>query len=386
MVTKTGKSRVVLITRNFPPLVGGMEKLNFHIAQELSTDYPVHVIGPTGADSFISANQKISTCPSSIGGFLICATLKVCLLALTSLGDRSKKPTTILSGSGVSAPMAWLLARLTRCRFGVYLHGLDIIAESIVYRRLFLPLIQKADFWVVNSSATRSRAIELGIPESKISVVHPGVTLPTITLSSAEISTWKQRKGIPDGPLLLSVGRLTRRKGLKEFILHSLPLIVEDHPDTKLLIVGSEPKNALLGNGVGQDALMEAGRIAGVADHLFFAGSVSDRDLMFLFNCADAHVFPIIPTRGDMEGFGMVATEAAANGLPTVAFAEGGVVDAISDGVSGFLIPPGDYPQFASSTARILSDKSLLPREKTIAFARTFAWPIFGEKIRNLII
>jgi phosphatidylinositol alpha-1,6-mannosyltransferase len=98
-------------------------------------------------------------------------------------------------------------------------------------------------------------------------------------------------------------------------------------------------------------------------------------------------VFPVKDIPGDVEGFGMVALEAAAHGLPTVAFGAGGVPDAVADGVSGSLVPAGDYPQMAACIDRYLAgDWGSVSPASCVAFAEDFAWPGYGERLRSLIL
>ena len=88
-------------------------------------------------------------------------------------------------------------------------------------------------------------------------------------------------------------------------------------------------------------------------------------------------MFPVRELPGDPEGFGMVAVEAAAHGLPTVAFATGGIVDAVDNGRSGHLVASGDYPGFAVAVSQTLAQRDAL-RDTCIDFAQGFAWPAFG--------
>ena len=78
----------------------------------------------------------------------------------------------------------------------------------------------------------------------------------------------------------------------------------------------------------------------------------------------------------------MVAIEAAAHGLPTVAFATGGIVDAVAQGVSGMLVAPGDYEGLCDAAISMLSDAEGAWRDSAQAFARDFAWPCFGASLR----
>ena len=80
----------------------------------------------------------------------------------------------------------------------------------------------------------------------------------------------------------------------------------------------------------------------------------------------------------------MVAIEAAAHGLPTVAFAVGGVPDAVCDGMSGTLVPKNDYARFAKSVNGWLGRRVEPKLRRQVAeFAERFDWRHFGQQIRE---
>jgi phosphatidylinositol alpha-1,6-mannosyltransferase len=86
----------------------------------------------------------------------------------------------------------------------------------------------------------------------------------------------------------------------------------------------------------------------------------------------------------------MVAIEAAAHGLPTVAFDIGGVADAIADGRSGWLVPAGDYAGYIQRVIQVLdTGRSAAVEAACRSFAEAFAWSSFGSKmtaaLRHLI-
>lgn len=141
---------------------------------------------------------------------------------------------------------------------------------------------------------------------------------------------------------------MSKRKGLTEFLEKAWPRVVALQPDAMLLVVGDSPDNALLQDPKGAERLTNAiERCA--KDTVRFLGAVDDDVLWNCYAAADALVFPLVRVKGDVEGFGMVAIEAAASGTPTVAFPVGGVVDAVADGVNGLLAPEGDYEAFADA-------------------------------------
>ena len=93
-------------------------------------------------------------------------------------------------------------------------------------------------------------------------------------------------------------------------------------------------------------------------------------------------MFPLIDTPGDVEGFGMVAVEAAAHGTPTVAFDCGGVGDAVVDGENGLLVPAGDYAGFNDATLQLLQNSS---RDRARQFAAQFSWENYGSQFQSCI-
>lgn len=369
--------KLLLITRNFPPLWGGMERLNWHIADELAREYEVTVVGPAGAAVHAPAGVRVIEVPlRPLWRFLLLAAWRALRAA------RRSRPAVVLAGSGLTAPMVWLAARLSGTRCIAYVHGLDVIATHPIYRLGWRPFLRRMDRIIANSRHTAALAQGAGVDSGRIAVVHPGVTLPTLDPQAR--ARFRARHGLGEVPLLLSVGRLTARKGLAEFVANALPAIVRQHADAMLVVIGGEPADALHGGSTGGAASAQAtAATTGLQDHLRFLGSATDAELSEAYQASDVLVFPVLDLPGDVEGFGMVAVEAAAHGLPTVAYATGGVVDAVAEEESGSLIPPDDAEGFAAAVLRLLAQP--LPVERVRSFAERFAWPRFGVAIRRIL-
>jgi phosphatidylinositol alpha-1,6-mannosyltransferase len=224
-----------------------------------------------------------------------------------------------------------------------------------------------------------------GVPAGSIEILHPGTSMPDLGPDAGP--AFRRERGLGEGGLLLSVGRLTRRKGLAEFVANAMPVILAARPDTRLLVIGGEAADALHGaRGEEQARIESIARAAGVAHALRFLGRCAEADLAAAYQAADCHVFPVLDTPGDVEGFGMVALESAAHGLPTVAFAVGGVPDAVDPARSGALVAAGDYRAFAREALRFLQpDARAGFAEGSRAFAAALAWPRFGERLRALV-
>lgn len=367
---------VLHVTRNFPPLWGGMERLNWHLAHELRRHASMHVVAPQGAAALAPEGVAIVEAPlAPLSRFL--AGALVCALRLA----RRIRPEVVLAGSGLTAPIAYLAARVSGARAAAYVHGLDLAVRHPVYRALWLPALRRMDRIIANSRATATLAERQGIAASRIAIVPPGVAMPqqTAEARAALRAAFRARHGLGDRPVLLTVGRLTRRKGVSAFVRETLSQIVAARPDVCLVVVGDAPKAALAAEPDPPAAIQAAAEAAGVADHVHCVGPLFGDDLEAAWSAADVHVFPVRHDPNDPEGFGMVAIEAAAHGVPTVAYATGGVVDAVSDGQSGALVPPGDAAAFAAAALRLLdAPPGAAPCR---AFAQRFAWETFGRKI-----
>ena len=370
---------VLLITRNLPPLRGGMERLVQHVAQSLADGYDLAVVGPDGCAAYLpqqARTREVAYRP--LPRFLFAAASAVWKATRDNFGY-------VIAGSGLTAPLAWWAARRARARFVVYLHGLDIIAPSAVYQHCWLPFIRRADLVLVNSDNTRRLAIERGVPQQAIEILHPGTELPKPDPEAGQ--AFRAAHGLGDRPLLLSVGRLTPRKGLAEFIGQALPAILARNPDALLLVIGADANDAVRPAANSEHArILRSAEKAGVSAAVRMLPPCEDAMLSAAYCAANAYVFPVLDLPGDVEGFGMVAIEAAAHGLPTIGFRVGGVPDAIVDGTSGSLVEPKDYSGFATQVDDWLARGGQPQvRVQCMAAAAAFGWDRFGERLHALL-
>ncbi len=380
MHLKKDRTTTLLITRNLPPLLGGMERLNYHIALALAESLPLIVIGPVGCKKTLPLSASVHEAPPKpLWRFLLSSGCKAFGVAI------KKKPDFVIAGSGLTAPLAWAAARLAGSRSAVYLHGLDIIANHPIYRFIWTPFFRRIDTVIVNSENTEKLARKVGISTNHLTVINPGTEMPVSGPDDA--SAFRNRHALDKRPLLLSVGRLTRRKGLVQFVENVLPELVKNYPDICLVILGDEAPDALTGSGEGAgDRLERLASHLGVSENLVRLGTCNDATLSAAYSAAEVHVFPGIEVPGDVEGFGMVALEAAAHGLPTVAFRVGGIPDAVSQGVSGYLVNAGDYHAMQKRVNDILEkgSRSISPKACR-EFATAHTWSVFNKQLKSAL-
>lgn len=356
-----------------------MERLNYHLLQELAQTCEVSVCCPNECIAAVPASVEASGVPlRPLSRFIIAGAARSIRLA------RRFSPHLVLAGSGLTAPLARVAAASVRAKSAAYLHGLDIVAEHAVYRKFWVPQFRALDLVIVNSRHTAALARRADVPAARISIVNPGTNLPAWEPSKA--LEFRQRLGLGDRPVLLSIGRLTSRKGLVEFIERVMPALVAAVPGIFLVVIGGEAIHSIKADPLSQrNRIGDAIERLGLHKHFHLMGEQDDATVSAAFFSSSALIFPVLDLPGDSEGFGMVAVEAAAHGVPTVAFAVGGVVDAVSDPESGSLVQSGDYPGMTAKLIELCrsadhEDAKMRRRE----FAAKFEWSRFGERIRAL--
>ncbi len=357
-----------------------MERLIFHAHQEMAREYKLALVGPSGCREYASAADPVHGCAlSPLAWFLLQIQYRSIAVA------RKFRPHLIISGSGITAPAALFAARSISVPVVCFLHGLDIVAANRFYQSVFLPAIRRCDVLLANSHNTRQLAVDAGISSSKVCVLHPGVS-PSADDPNLAANTFREEVGIDSRTkILLSVGRLTARKGLVEFISNVLPVLVAERADIVLLIVGDESEKSLKRSDNQLPRIRAAAAAANVVNHVKVLGYVSDELLFRAYAAGDLLIFPVLDLPDDVEGFGMVAIEAAARGLPTVAFAVGGVPDAVRDGFSGYLIPPGNYAEYGAAILSHLNHEDPTAwRDRCRQHARSFSWDRFGARLREI--
>ena len=217
-------------------------------------------------------------------------------------------------------------------------------------RRVQRYACQLADCVLVNAAAVRSWLVSEGYDESKIVVIKNGVDLSQFG-GASDSDCLRQILGIPPvTPLVVVVSRLARLKGLEQLIEAAAILKARNH-DARFLIVGetAPSQRSYL------DELKLLAVTHRVADRVVFTGLRSD--VPALLSAADVAVMPSLN-----EALSNVLLESMAAGAPTVATRVGGTPEALVDGQTGLLVPPGDAESLATAIARLLSDRALATR------------------------
>ena len=375
----TDKKAILVVTRNLPPVHGGMERLNHVLLAGLSVEYDVLVVAPKGSKSAGHPGvEYIESRFSNVYLFLLSATL----IGLFRLPIKRGEIYAAIATSGLMAPIAKLLSLRYKSNLITFVHGLDLVADSVIYKRIFLPFVRMSDAIVANSRNTARLAVDAGVCRTLITVANPCVEIP---LSRSDNKAEIDLAYLQGRPVILSVGRVVKRKGLLQFIEKSMPNLVRRSPRLMLVIIGDVPETSLNRNYGLKSLIEESIKNNGLEKNVTWHGAVSDDFVAAAYKLADVFIFPLVPTRKDVEGFGIVALEAATFGLKTVAFDEGGVADAVLDGVTGHLIRSGDYKEFSEKVSAILEDEEKTDVTEWDEFLKSFTPAAYTGKICKVI-
>lgn len=280
--------------------------------------------------------------------------------------------------AGRVLPEGWVgvhLARLLRLPLVIYAHGEEITTWRRSPRRLKAMAFayRRADRVIANSDFTRERLLELGVDAARITIIHPGVDLQRFH-PGHEVTDLRQGLGLDARQkLILSVGRLSRRKGFDQ-VIGALPALLDE---------GLDVHYAIIGIGEDHDYLRQLAAEQGVAGRVHLLGHVDPADLPRWYCAADLFAMPNREIDGDTEGFGMVFVEAAACGTPSLAGLAGGTGAAVLDGETGLRVEGADLAAVTRALARLLADEALRRRLAEAGRRRAeqeLAWERVAEK------
>ncbi|MES0828245.1 glycosyltransferase family 4 protein [Ruegeria sp. SCP11] len=339
----------LFVTRKWLPAIGGMETYSVKLSAALARYAPVEIVALPGRDN---GDPPTAT-----------ALLKFGILTFLRILF-TRKPTGVVHVADIASwPLAFA-ARIRSRRWRIVLsaHGTDV---SYSLRGGVQGRLYGAYLWLGARCLKSARVISNSVATSKCASGHGFKDLVVVPLATDSRPVHSVRK--PEN-FILFAGRLVERKGCSWFILNVLPLLPED---ITLKVAGT----------IWSESEADALNLPRV-DYL---GPQDPGDMADLYARALCVVTPnIVLANGEFEGFGLVATEAAASGGVSLAAKCQGLHEAIVDGVTGFHLPPGEPGPWAQKISEISGwqpNRRAAFIERSIAECRTkYSWSRVAEE------
>jgi glycosyltransferase involved in cell wall biosynthesis len=317
--------RPLFIAKSYPPVVGGMERFSYDLAEALREK----------GDTQLIANPR---------GSLAVPVFAPVAAAAAAWRARRRRIDLVHLGDALLAPFGRAVRRLGDVPVTVTVHGLDVTRETPPgYQTVVANSITHLDHVVAVSSATRDFCLGRW-PQlaGRISVIPNGVEVPESDATPAAALPPELEMKLAGRRVLLTVGRLIRRKGAAWFVSNVLPSLPVD---VIYVIAGEGPDRGRVEEAIGH---------AGQGARVILLGRLDRAVLMALYERADVFVMPNIVVPNDVEGFGLVALEATVRRTPVVAADLQGIPEAIHDGSNGWLVPPEDAAAYIAKLEQLL--------------------------------
>ncbi|QDT62893.1 glycosyltransferase family 4 protein [Calycomorphotria hydatis] len=378
LVTEDGECprlprKTLLLTEIFPPRVGGSGNWLWEMYRRLDPTSVVVVAGETeGADEFDrEAPLSIQRFPLTLqdtGGFSPGGFGNYWSLArrLARLCREEQIEEIHCARVLPEGWVAWWVKQFTGIPFRCFAHGEEVNLPrgsekgvmSSRQHRLMAKLVLGATHGMIANSVNTAGILKLdwGLPSSKVFVVHPGVDTEFFTPAERD-PVIRDQLGWSLRPVILTVGRLQRRKG-HDKLIEALPQIRERLPDVLYAIVG---------DGEERERLQQLVEQHGVTGNVKFHGALRDKKLLHCYQQCDLFVLPNRAVGSDIEGFGMVLLEAQACGKAVIAGDSGGTREALSLDETGLLTDASRSTTLAEVVLKLLTDKKSRQQLETAA-------------------
>ena len=351
----------LIVTRSFPPDLGGMQVLMGGLSEALVEHGPVKVF----AYDFPNAStydHKTSMNIERIKGIKIIRKYRKANRVNDFINENSNIRAIFTDHwkSLELLKMDYLKKTKTFC----LLHSKEINHEigSSINKRI-IQSTNKANFIIANSNFTKELAIRIGINSSKVHVIFPGIKEPKIIENTYK----NEAKQIfnTSSPKIITVARLEKRKG-HDKILMLVKNLKSKFPKLKYISIGS---------GGEENSLLNLINELAIEKDVVFLKNINENLKLALLAEADLFLMPSRIDKKSVEGFGISFMEAASYGVCSIGGKDGGASDAINHNNTGLICDGNNLNSIYEAVIDIFNDKKYLVfGESAKKFSEDFYW------------
>ena len=357
----------LIVTRSFPPELGGMQNLMWGLTNELSKHYMLKVFADY-FDNHKDFDEKVSFSIERVGGIKLFRKYRKAHLINEFIkenkveyiiGDHWKSLELIKSGK----------KKICLIHSKEINHNKDTNLNKRV-----LNVLNNVETVVANSKFTKDLAISFGVQEDKIIVINPGVDpiqkLDKETIDKVE-NLLKHKT-----PRLITVSRFDKRKNHEKVIM-SLRNLKQTYPDIIYICVGYGDEETNIKKLVEELDLKE---------QVIFFKDISNNLKNSLIAKSNVFVMPSIIYKKSVEGFGIAYVEAAQYGIPSIGGKDGGASDAINHEKTGLICDGNNLDEVYSTINSMLENKKYLEYGKAAKENSVkFKWDKIIEEYKKIL-
>jgi len=361
----------VIITRNFPPDVGGIQSLMQGLSKSLSEHGFVKIF----ADDYLNCENydKSSNLDiTRIRGIKIFRKFRKAFLVNEYLKNNTIKGIFFDHWKSLEYIKLEYLKKFPNF---CLIHSKEInhpLGSSLNSR--MNKAFGKTKFIIANSKYTKDLALRMGLEKNKIHIINPGTDYP-IEIDKAESIKSKEIFG-STFPKLITIARLDKRKSHQN-ILMTIKNLIPTYPDIKYVCIGEGDEKNNLENLRTQLKLEQ---------HVLFLPRIDEKFKVALLNEANLFLMPSIIYKKSVEGFGISFIEAGSYGKGSIGGIAGGEADAIENGRTGYLCDGNDLTSIYETILKFFqNDNYKVLGLQAKDFSKKFKWDNIIKQYLSLI-
>ena len=358
----------LIITRSFPPSIGGMQNLMWGLANSISKLDIVKVF----ADYEINHNEfddKVSFSIERVGGAKILRKYRKAYLINEYLKSNNKIKNIIADH--------WKSLELIKTdkKKICLIHSKEINhAKGTRLNNRVLKVLNNVKLIISNSEFTKNLAIQNGINPDLITVIHPGVQ-PVENIDSKNLKKAKDLLSNKN-PKLITVSRFDKRKNHEKVIM-AIKNLKQIYP--KILYT-------CIGYGEEEEKLKDLTKQLGLQENIIFLNNISQELKNAIVSNSNIFVMPSIIHKKSVEGFGIAFIEAAQYGLPSIGGKDGGASDAIIHEKTGLICDGNNLDDIYTSILNLLEKQKYIEFGKSAKEnSKNFLWSNIVEKYKRIL-
>ena len=356
----------LIITRSFPPELGGMQNLMWGLTKEMSKNFMIKVFADYQKDHK-EFDQKENFSIERVGGIKFLRKIRKAQLVNEFLKENKVQ--------GIIADH-WKGLELIKTNIKKYclIHGKEINhpKKSSLNTRV-LKVLNNVHKIIANSEYTKKLAINNGINQDNVIVINPGINpiKETNKVSLSKVENLLKLKT----PRLITVSRFDKRKNHAKVIM-ALKNLKQLYPDIVYIC---------LGYGDEEDSLKKLVQELDLNSQVMFFRDVSNDLKQALLAKSNIFVMPSIIHKSSVEGFGIAYIEAAQYGIPSLGGKDGGASDAIKHNKTGLICDGNDLDDIYLSLKFMIENKKYLELGKNAKeFSSNFDWSKTIEQYKKI--